>query len=136
MKVVRIEVRDFDVNARDQGYAKTARSHLRIPVYGTETVQLFWLKAADDTDIPAEETKRWAERVFCDPVLQEFHLSHATEFRFSAAGTIQPSFVAQVRYLPGVTDNVGRTATEALALLSPFAREHGVQVYTGKAIYF
>ncbi|MGE3260594.1 MAG: AIR synthase-related protein [Bacteriovoracia bacterium] len=136
MNVVRLEVRDFDCNAREQRFAKTARQHLRIPVYGTETVQIFWLKADDDAPIPAEEAKRWAEKVFCDPVLQEFHLAHNPEFRFAASGPILPSFVAQVRFLPGVTDNVGRSATEALALLSAFAREHNVQVYTGKAVYF
>lgn len=136
MSVVRIEVRDFDCNAREQTFAHRARTHLRIPVYGTETVPLFWLKAADGSAIPAEETKRWAESVFCDPVLQEYSLSHNPDFRFSGAGAILPSFVAQIRFLPGVTDNVGRTATEALALLSPFAREHSVGVYTGKAVYF
>lgn len=134
MKVVRIEVRDLDCNAREQRYARSARSHLRIPVYGTEAVQLFWLKAHDDVDLPPEEVKGWAERVFCDPVLQEYALAHQPEFRNSGAG-LAPSFVAQVRFLPGVTDNVGRTATEALALVSAFAREHGVQVYTGKAVY-
>lgn len=136
MNVVRIEVRELECNAREQRYAKTARHHLRIPVYGTETVQIFWVKAGDGADIPAEEAKRWAEKVFCDPVLQEFHLSQTGEFRFTSAGNILPSFVAQIRFLPGVTDNVGRTATEALALSSPFAREHNVQVFTGKAVYF
>jgi phosphoribosylformylglycinamidine synthase subunit PurSL len=136
MKVARIEVRDLDCNSRDQRYAKVARAHLRVPVYGTETVQLFWLKASDRAALEAADVKLWAEKVFCDPVMQEFHLAHQPEFRFSSGGQITPSFVTQVRYLPGVTDNVGRTATEALALLSPFAKEHGVQVYTGKAIYF
>jgi phosphoribosylformylglycinamidine synthase subunit PurSL len=136
MKVVRIEVRDFDCNAREQRYARLARTHLRVPVYGSETVQLFWLKAKDGADLPVSEVKGWAEKVFCDPVLQEFQLSHQQEFRFSGAGSVFPSFVAQIRFLPGVTDNVGRTATEALSLLSPFAREHEVTVYTGKAVYF
>lgn len=136
MSVVRLEVRDLDCNAREQRYARNARQHLRVPVYGSETVQLFWLKAGDGTPIPAEELKLWAERVFCDPVLQEYHLEHSGEFRFSGAGAIAPSFVAEVRFLPGVTDNVGRTATEALRLLSAFAREHAVSVYTGKAVYF
>lgn len=134
-RVVRVEIRDLDCNAREQRYARGARSHLRVPVYGTETVQLFWLKAQDGTELDSAEVKNWADRVFCDPVLQEFHLSHQPEFRYSGAGPILPSFVAQVRFLPGVTDNVGHTATEALALLSPFAKAHGVKVYTGKAIY-
>lgn len=136
MKIVRLEVRDLDCNTRDQRYAKVARSHLRVPVYGTETVQLFWLKAQDRADLVLSDVKAWAERVFCDPVLQEYQISHQPDFRFSSGSSIYPSFVTQVRYLPGVTDNVGRTATEALALLSPFAKEHGVNVYTGKAVYF
>ncbi len=135
-QVVRIEVRELDCNAREDRYAARARSHLRISVYGTEVVQLFWLKARNNRDLPETEVKDWAERVFSDPVLQEFHLQHEPEFRFSGAGQILPSFVAQVRFLPGVTDNVGRTATEALSLVSSFARENGVQVYTGKAVYF
>jgi phosphoribosylformylglycinamidine synthase subunit PurSL len=136
MKVARIEVRDLECNSREQKYAKAARNHLRVPVFGTEVVQLFWLKAKDGTELDSAEVKSWAERVFCDPILQEFNTSNPTEFRFSGAGNISPSFVAQVRYLPGVTDNVGKTATEALALVSAFAREHAVQVYTGKAVYF
>jgi phosphoribosylformylglycinamidine synthase II len=135
-QVVRLEVRDLDCNPREQRYAKNARSHLQVPVYGTETVQLFWLKAASGAVIPAAEAATFAERVFSDPVMQEYHLSKAGEFRFSGGGSVLPSFVAQVRFLPGVTDNVGRTATEALSLLSPFARENNVQVFTGKAIYF
>ena len=135
MKVVRLEVRDLSGNFRDHHYANLARKHFQIQVFGAEVVQVFWLKASDGAELPSEEVKGWAERIFCDPVMQEYSLSHESEFRLPGAGSIVPSFVVQVRYLPGVTDNVGRTATEALSLLSPFAREHGVTVYTGKAIY-
>lgn len=136
MKVARIEVRDLESNSREHKYAKAARNHFRIPVFGTEIVQLFWLKSKDGTEIDGTELKVFAERVFCDPILQEYHLSQPGEFRFSGAGNILPSYVAQVRFLPGVTDNVGKTATEALSLISDFARSHSVQVYTGKAVYF
>jgi phosphoribosylformylglycinamidine synthase len=100
-------------------------------------VELFWAKPASGVAIPETEARIWAERVFSDPVLQEFALQNVTEFRNSAsAGSLRPSFVVQVRFLPGVTDNVGRTATEALHLLSPWARENEVNVFTGKAVYF
>jgi phosphoribosylformylglycinamidine synthase II len=135
MKVLRLEVRDLDCNVREQRIAKAARQHLRVPVYGTETVELFWAKAATGAEIPATEAKSWAERVCCDPVLQEYALAHRPEFRTSA-GSVTPSFVVQVRYLPGVTDNVGRTTTEAFSLRSAFARENQVNVFTGKAVYF
>ncbi|RZA05996.1 MAG: hypothetical protein EOP11_11450, partial [Proteobacteria bacterium] len=135
-QVVRLEVRDLDCNPRDQRYARNARTHLRIPVFGTETVQLFWLKAQDGAFLPDPEVRTWAERVFSDPVLQEYAFSHTPEFRLSSAGSIKPSFVAQVRFLPGVTDNVGHTATEALSLLGGFAATHGVRAFTGKAVYF
>ncbi|RZA09259.1 MAG: phosphoribosylformylglycinamidine synthase, partial [Proteobacteria bacterium] len=100
------------------------------------TVQLFWLKGQDGVVLPEAEVRTWAERVFSDPVLQEYAFSHTSEFRLSSAGSIKPTFVAQVRFLPGVTDNVGHTATEALSLLGGFAAEHGVRAYTGKAVYF
>ncbi len=134
--VARIEVRELDCNAREQRYAVGARQHLRVPVYGTESVELFWAKSASGAEIPLEEASRWGESIFSDSVLQEFQLSHNPNFRFSGAGTLTPAYVVQVRFLPGVTDNVGRTATEALHLFSPWAKEHGVKVYTGKAIYF
>jgi phosphoribosylformylglycinamidine synthase len=136
MSVVRLEVRDLDCNVREQRYARSARQHLRVPVYGTESVELFWLKASGGAAIPAEEAKAWGERVFCDPVLQEIHHAHQPEFRAGGGGTIHPSYVVQVRFLPGVTDNQGRTATEAVHLLSAWGREHGVSVFTGKAVYF
>jgi phosphoribosylformylglycinamidine synthase II len=137
MNVTRIEVRDLDCNAREQRVARSSRQHLRIPVYGTETVELFWAKAASGAAIPPEQARLWCERVFADPVLQEFSLVHAPEFRpCSGAGSLVPSYVVQVRFLPGVTDNVGRTATEAVHLLSPWARENDVTVFTGKAVYF
>jgi len=136
MKVMRMEVRELDCNAREQRVARGARQHLRIPVYGTENVELFWAKSADGSEISAEEARRWGESIFCDPVLQEFHLAHVPEFRYSGAGSLLPSFVVQVRFLPGVTDNVGRTATEALHLLSTSAKNAGTTIYTGKAIYF
>lgn len=135
MKVLRLEVRDLDCNTREQRIAKSARQHLRIPVYGTETVELFWAKAANDAEIPETEARLWGDRVLCDPVLQEFTFTGAAEFR-TASGALTPTFVVQVRFLPGVTDNVGRTATEAVSLLSGWARENGVSVYTGKAVYF
>ncbi|MGZ3730533.1 MAG: AIR synthase-related protein, partial [Bdellovibrionota bacterium] len=135
MRIIRMEVRDLDCNAREQRFARSARQHLRIPVYGTETIELFWAKA--NTEIPLEEAKTWGERVFSDPVLQEFTFSHKPDFRTSSgAGSLLPSFVVQARFLPGVTDNVGRTATEAIRLLSPWARENEVHIFTGKAVYF
>ncbi len=136
MRVLRLEVRDLDCNLREQRTARSARQHLRVPVYGTETVSLFWAKAADGAEIPDEEARLWGDRVFCDPVLQEIQFSHQAEFRCSGAGSSRPTFVVQVRFLPGVTDNQGRTATEAVQLLSRWAREHGVSIFTGKAVYF
>lgn len=136
MNIIRLEVRDLECNAREQKYAKIARQHLQIQVFGTEVVQLFWLKADADKMISQQLAKDWAGKVFSDPVLQEYSLSYQEEFRFSGAGSLFPSYVAEVRFLPGVTDNVGRTATEALHLLSAEARDLNVHVYTGKAVYF
>ena len=136
MMVRRLEVRDLHCQAREQSAAKLARDHLGISLFGAEVVQLFWLKAEAEQRIEDGTLESWAKQVFADPILQEYEFAAAKEFRSPAGINLQPSYVAEIRYLPGVTDNVGRTATEALSLVSDFARDHHVHVYTGKAVYF
>lgn len=133
MKVARIETRELGINVREHHYAKLARKHFQISLLGAEAIQVFWLKAKSGIDLPAEEVQLWTQKIFADPVLQD--VAHSMDSDFKNQGGVTPSFVVQVRFLPGVTDNVGKTATEALALFSAFARSNEVVVYTGKTVY-
>lgn len=136
MNIRRLEVRDLDCNPREQKAAKLAREHLGISLFGTEIVQLFWLKAQGEAMIEDAHLDAWAKQVFSDPILQEYSFAESADFRCPNGINLRPSYVAEIRFLPGVTDNVGRTATEALTLVSDFAKDNLVQVYTGKAVYF
>ena len=131
--VVRLEIKELDGNARDHRVAKAARQLLRIPVFGAEELQVFWLKASSGVAISSMELEEWAQKIFCDPILQSYALQ-LKEFQPIGGLNMQPSYAVEVRYLPGVTDNIGRSATEALHLFSAFAREHTVKVYAGKVV--
>ncbi len=135
MQVVRIEVRDRSGNPREHRVARSARQNLRVPVFASEAVDVYWVKSGDGTLINEGEAKAWAEKVFADPILHEVSLSQEGEFRPLAALSLTPSWVVEVRFLPGVTDNVGTSATDALRLVSSFAAEHGVRVFSGKDVY-
>ncbi len=134
--VARIEVRDRTIAAREHRVARSARQNLRVPVFAAETIDLFWLKAETGVALPVEKLDVWAKRVFSDPILQNYSLAKKEEFQPPAGLNLKPSYVAEVRFLPGVTDNVGKSATEALSLLDGFARENKVRVFSGKNIYF
>lgn len=134
--VARIEVRDRTIAAREHRIAKAARQHLQVPVFAAESVDIFWLKAETNVAIPVEKLDTWAKRVFSDPILQGYSLEKKEEFTPPKGLNLKPSFVAEVRFLPGVTDNLGKSATDALHLLDGFARAEKVRVYSGKDVYF
>jgi len=129
--IVRIEVKEREGNAREHRAAKNARQHLRISTFGSEEISVFWLKANSGVAIPLEQAHEWAKKVFCDPILQSYALA-MEDFRPLGGLSMFPSYAIEVRYLPGVTDNIGRSATEALKLCSTFARDENVTVYSGK----
>ena len=89
---------------------------LNIPVEGVRTVDVYTLEAR----LPAEEIQKIATGPFLDPIIQEYSLGRPIAHDFDWA--------IEVGYKPGVTDNVGRTAREAVELLihRKFSSEEGV----------
>lgn len=89
------------------------------------------LRVADgfiiDRQLTREELSLLVEEVFVDPVIQEASIDRPLGLTFD--------WLIEVGFKPGVTDNVGRTAREAVerTLGITFAREEGV--YTTK-LYF
>lgn len=128
--VVRVEVRTRGANVVDHRVARDARLYLDIPLYGAEELQVFWLHAKSGASLPREQVNEWAERVLSDPILQAYAID-GRAFDFDSQGTAKPSFAIEVRFRPGVTDNVGRSASEALGIMSEFARAERVQAYSG-----
>lgn len=134
MTVARIEVRELDGNPREHRLVRQAKKYFQVALHGAEEWQAYWLKAASGKTIPQEEIQHWAGAVFSDPIMQQAFTATAP-FQPLPQLPAEPSFVIEVRFLPGVTDNVGRSATEALSLTSAFAKSEGVRVYSGKIYY-
>ncbi len=113
---VRIEVENLIPDRRMEKRATEARDGLRVPVAAIEEVLVYRVRA--DGEI--------APDVFADPVLQQAHTENV-KYRHRHG---DPSFVVEVSFRPGVTDNPGKAAAEALALVGAKA-----QVASG-ALYF
>lgn len=110
MSTIRAEVVSRIPDRRLEGLALRAREDLAVPLERIEEVQVYRLEA------PLKNLKQdiagCGYQVFADPVLQRLCLDE--EVYAFRQGT--PSFVVEVGYRPGVTDNSARSAEEALAL--------------------
>ena len=100
MKTQRIEIKNKTADRRLEKWAEEARGHLGVALQDLEGVKVYKI-VANDT-LPD---------VFSDPVLQDIYHA-ATDYGFSEV----PSYVVDVSFRPGVTDNPARAAEEALAL--------------------
>lgn len=126
MSIFRIEVRDKTGEISHSRLAKQAREYLHLDVDAIEAQNLFFVEA-EYTPSQAEDL---FTQVFVDPVLQEGVwckdqlIQFAQGFRTTddlagnAATPAAPAFVCEIRFLPGVTDNVAHSAQEAFSLLT------------------
>ncbi len=106
------EIRD----ARGEKIKRRIGDDLQIKIQGVRTVDVYTVDAAATRD----EIREIASGPFLDPVIQVFSVNRPIENDFDWA--------IEVGYRPGVTDNVGRTAREAVELLlgRKFKPEEGV----------
>ena len=97
---------------------------LKIPVAAVRTVDVYTV----DASLSGEEMERVATGPFLDPVIQDYSLGKPL---------VQQEFdwAIEVGYKPGVTDNVGRTAREAVETLLQRKLKPGEGVYTS-VLYF
>lgn len=89
-------------------------------VNSVKTVDVYTIDADIDEILVNEIT----EGLFVDPIVQEFTVNRAMARDFD--------WLIEVGYLPGVTDNVGKTARETVELFldRPLGESHGI--YTSK----
>ncbi len=80
--------------------------HLGIPVDSVHTIEVYTI----DGPLDREELEQAARGPLSDPVIQEFSIDHPLASEFD--------WLVEVGFRPGVTDNVGKTAAEAVALLT------------------
>ncbi|TLN19308.1 phosphoribosylformylglycinamidine synthase, partial [bacterium] len=115
---VRADLRD----SRAQGAVREIKEFLHLPVENARTLDVFTV----DLSIGEEEAGLLAKEAFCDPVIQTASVEPGLGEK------LFPDFdwALEVGYLPGVTDNQGRTAKEAAEMLLGRAFPHDEQVYT------
>ena len=97
-------------------------------IWGTieylDSTKVFQLSCDDDTDI--QRLKKQCREIFCDPILEEIHFENWRIERKER----NPSFVIDIRYRAGVTDNIGRSAEEAFGILGSNVRVATGTLYT------
>jgi phosphoribosylformylglycinamidine synthase II len=103
-------------DARGEKFKRRIINDLNISVDSLSTVDVYTV----DADLTLEEIEKAATGPFLDPVIQEFSIDKPLSHDFDWA--------IEVGYKPGVTDNVGRTAREAVEILlqRKFKPEEGV----------
>lgn len=105
-------------DARGEKIKRRIISDLHIPVLAVDTVDVYTVDAA----LSRPEIEFIAQGPFIDPIIQEFSINKPLRHDFDWA--------IEVGYKPGVTDNVGRTAKEAIELIMQRKFEASEGVYT------
>lgn len=98
---------------------KKIRDYLHIPVERVETRKLYYLEA----DLTEAQVEMIAGELLCDPVIQRFAVNRNLESEPFDISVI-------VGFRPGVTDNVGHTAGQAIADLLGRELDSEEGVYT------
>ncbi|MEZ0223552.1 MAG: AIR synthase-related protein [Alphaproteobacteria bacterium] len=105
---VRIEVSAEIPDRRLEKWTREAREYLDVPLTAIEEAKVYRIAPS----VSPKNLSTAIKSVFGDPVLQSVSFA-GTEHTLAEP---EPSFVAEVSYRPGVTDNPARSAEEALSL--------------------
>ena len=100
---------------------KRITTDLHLPVDAVRTIKVFTVEA----EINGEQLKQAASGPYCDPVTQEWSLGPIALERDMAF-----DWLIEVGFRPGVTDNEGRTAAQALGYMLGRKLDRSEAVYT------
>lgn len=115
---VEVGIKGDVIDPHGEAVKRKIIEHLGIAVQSVRIVKVYTI----DCDLGSDEISLLADELFSDPVIEEFSVEKCLPRDFS--------YVIEVGFRPGVTDNVGHTSAEAIQdILSD--REIGdVRVYT------
>ena len=99
---------------------KRVREALHCPVNDVSGIEVYTL----DMNLTSGELRQIAEGPLVDPIIQHYRINGPLARDFD--------WVVEVGFRPGVTDNVGRTAREAVALVLGRTLHEDEKVYTAK----
>ena len=111
MSVFRIEVSSKS-SFKDVIGAKTKRKiqqHLNIPLDEVYFIKVYLVEG----NFSEEIVKTFAESALCDPVIQIYSINDPISLKLN----LSFDWILEIGYRPGVTDNEGKTAEEALSYI-------------------
>jgi phosphoribosylformylglycinamidine synthase len=111
-------------DARGDRVKRELARNFGVSVDGVRTIDVYTVEAG----LSRDEIERAAVGPFCDPVIQTAAINRPLAGEFD--------ILVEVGYRPGVTDNVGRTAREAIEDLSGRRFAAGEGVYTAVQYLF
>lgn len=111
-----VGLKDNVRDARGERVRREIREHLGIELRAVRTLDVYTV----DAQLSEEEVATAAAGPFSDPIIQDYAINQPLADDFDV--------LVEVGYRPGVTDNVGRTAREAIQYQTgrDFAAEEGV----------
>jgi phosphoribosylformylglycinamidine synthase len=113
-----VGLKDGVRDARGERVRQEIRRHLKIDLESVRTIDVYTV----DARLSDDEVQAVAAGPFCDPVIQEVAVNQPLAHDFDV--------LVEVGFRPGVTDNVGRTAREAIQYQTGRPFTDGEGVYT------
>jgi phosphoribosylformylglycinamidine synthase len=116
----RIEIRLLEQapDARGERIRREINHFLHIPVSCVRTIDVYSI----DAELSEAELATIASEPLCDRIIQEYSIDSPSARDFD--------YLVEVGFRPGVTDNVGRTAREAIEYVTGRPLGEGEGVYT------
>lgn len=115
---IEIALRDGIRDPRGERITREIRHFLNLPVEDVRTIDVYTV----DASLTDEELRTAASEPFCDQVIQTWSIDRPAAADFD--------YLVEVGFRPGVTDNVGRTAREAIQYITGRDFRPGEAVYT------
>ncbi|MBR9690880.1 phosphoribosylformylglycinamidine synthase subunit PurL [Candidatus Woesearchaeota archaeon] len=101
-KRIEVSYKDKDFDSLGSATREKIKEFLNINVNEVRTVDAYNI----DSNLSDKELKKLGKEVFSDPIIHDFSVKEPLAKDFD--------FLIEVEFRPGVTDNVGRTSSEAI----------------------
>jgi len=99
-------------------------SDLGIELNGLKIIQCYYIEA----DLTQEELEKIASKLFSDPIVQKYRINSKAE--------IESDWLAEIKLLPGTTDNTGNAAMIGVKDLLKRDSFENESIKTSKKYYF
>ncbi|MDD2318735.1 MAG: phosphoribosylformylglycinamidine synthase subunit PurS [Geobacteraceae bacterium] len=115
---IEISLKEQVRDARGERIRREIEDFLHLSVASVRTIDVYSI----DAELSQEQLEIIASEPLCDRIIQTYSIDKSAELDFD--------YLVEVGFRPGVTDNVGRTAREAIEYVTGCPLRDGEGVYT------